>query len=277
MLTGGCLCGAVRFEIDGILGPITCCHCSQCRRTSGSAYVAAASVDEGCFRVTEGRDLVSEYESSPQSRRAFCTRCGSQLWGRHAAYPVVRVRAGGLDGNPGGRIAAHTMMGSRAAWLEESDDAVEEFSEMPPISYILPDATIAPRRAAHERTRENVRIVQRAYEAFARRELRTILGLLHEDVAIHQSPELPWGGDYVGHAEAAAFFGKLVHNVTSTVTVERFVDAGEHVVAIGRTRGTANATGKSFDVPVAHVWTIRDGLVVRIEYHIDHPTMQAAL
>jgi ketosteroid isomerase-like protein len=277
MLTGGCLCGTVRFEIDGTLGPITCCHCSRCRRASGSAFVAAASVDRECFRVTAGEDAVSEYQSSPSNRRAFCTKCGSQLWGRHDDYPVVRVRAGGLDDDPGSRVVAHVMMGSKADWLEDGDDAVEEFSEMPPISYILPDATIAPRRAAQTRTRDNVNLVQRAYDAFARRELRAILGLLHEDVEIHQSSELPWGGDYTGHAEAAAFFGKLVQNVTSAVTLERFIDAGEHVVALGRTRGTANATGKSFDVPVAHVWTIRDGLVTRIEYHIDHPTMLAAL
>lgn len=277
MLTGGCLCGSVRFEIDGNLGPITCCHCSQCRRASGSAYVAAASVDADAFRVTEGRELVSEFESSPRNRRAFCTRCGSQLWGRHEEYPVVRVRAGGLDGNPGGRIVAHMMMGSRADWLEQSDDAVEEFAELAPISYLLPDATIAPNRAAHARVRENVHVVQRAYDAFARRELRTILSLLHEDVEIRQSTEVPWGGAYAGHAEAAAFFGRLVHHVTSVVSVERYIDAGDHVVAIGRTRGTANATGKAFDVPISHVWTLQDGLVTKIEYFIDGPTMLAAL
>lgn len=277
MLAGGCLCGAIRFEIDGNLGPITCCHCSRCRRASGSAFVAAASVDPSSFRVTAGGDLVSEYESSPHYRRAFCTRCGSQLWGRSDDYPVVFVRAGGLDEDPGSRIAAHIMMSSKADWLEDGDDAVEEFAELPPISYFLPDATIARRRPSSSRSRDNVRIVQHAYDAFARRELPTILGLLHEDVEIHQSSEVPWGGRYTGHAEAAAFFGKLVQNITSAVTLERFVDAGEQVVAIGRTRGTVNATGKAFDVPVAHVWTIEDGLVTRIEYYIDHPTMLAAL
>ncbi len=277
MLTGGCLCGAVRFEIDGALGPITCCHCSRCRRASGSAFVPAAPVDVTSFRVTAGDDLVAEYQSSPQSRRAFCTRCGSQLWGRHDEYPVVRVRAGGLDHDPGTRIAAHVMMSSKADWLEDGDDAVEEFAELPPLSYLLPDATIVPKRASNYGVRANVQVVQRAYDAFARRELRTILGLLHEDVEIVQASEIPWGGRYTGHAEAAAFFGKLVQTITSAVTVERFVDAGEQVVAIGRTRGAVNTTGKAFDVPVAHVWTVQDGLVTRIEYYIDDPTMLAAL
>jgi ketosteroid isomerase-like protein len=64
---------------------------------------------------------------------------------------------------------------------------------------------------------------------------------------------------------------------SSPLPNEIFVDAGDHVVAIGRTRGTVNATGKAFDVPVAHVWTVRDGLVRRVEYYIDDPTMLAAL
>ncbi len=92
-----------------------------------------------------------------------------------------------------------------------------------------------------------------------------------------QASEIPWGGRYEGHAEAAAFFGKLTRTITSAVTLDRFVDAGDQVVAIGHTRGTVNDTGKAFDVPVAHVWTLRDGVVTRIEYYIDDPTMLAAL
>jgi ketosteroid isomerase-like protein len=275
MLTGGCLCGAVRFEIDGAVGPITCCHCSKCRRASGSAFVTAASVDAAAFRVTAGDNLVGDFESSPQNHRAFCTRCGSQLWGRHDEYPIVRVRAGGLDDDPGSRVAAHMMMSSKAEWLEDGDDAVEEFAELAPISYFLPDATIAPRRA--QRARPNVEVVQRAYEAFARRELRTILGLFSEDVEILQASEIPWGGRYEGHAGAAAFFGTLIGAITSAVTFERFIDAGDQVIAIGRTRGTVNATGAAFDVPVAHVWTVHEGLITRVEYYIDDPTMLRAL
>jgi ketosteroid isomerase-like protein len=274
MLTGGCLCGTVRFEIDGSIGPITCCHCSRCRRASGSGYTAAAAVDADAFRVIAGADEVIEYESSPHNRRAFCSRCGSQLYGRHDDYSVVRVRAGGLDDDPGSRVAAHFMMDSKAPWLEGDDD-VEEFAEFPPISYLLPDATVSKPRPPAERP--NVGIVKQAYDAFARRDIRTILRLLDPDVEIVQASEIPWGGTYTGHAEAAAFFGKLVRTITSAVTFERFIDAGDHVVAIGRTRGTVNATGKGFDVPVAHVWTVRDHLIARVEYYIDDPAMLAAL
>ena len=275
MPTGGCLCGGVRFEIDGALGPITCCHCSRCRRASGSAFAAAASVDADCFHVVAGTDLLCEYESSPQNHRVSCARCGSQLYSHADTHPIVRVRVGALDEDPGSGVAAHFMMGSKAGWFEVAD-GVEQFSELAPISYFLPDATLT-RRAAIAPQRPNAALVARVYEAFRERDLPTAFGLLAPDVEIHQASEIPWGGDYVGHEGAAAFFGKLVQTITSAVTVERFVDAGEHVVAIGRTRGTVNATGQSFDVPIAHVWTVRDGLVRRVEYYIDDPTMLAAL
>lgn len=275
MLTGGCLCGAVRFEIDGELGPITCCHCSRCRRASGSAFTAAASVDATCFRIVSGERLLREYESSPQNWRVFCLRCGSEVFGRHDEYPVIRVRVGGLDDDPGHRVAAHMMMDSKAPWFEIGDVA-EQFTELAPISYFLPDATMT-RRSAPTSGRANAALVQRAYDALRRRDMAAAFALLAPDVEISQAREIPWGGDYRGHENAAKFFARLVETITSTVTIERFIDAGDTIVAIGRTKGTVNATGHAFDVPIAHAWTIADGLVVRIQFFIDDPTMLSAL
>ncbi len=274
MPTGGCLCGAVRFEIDGAIGPITCCHCSRCRRASGSAFAAAASVDADCFHVVAGTDLLCEYESSPQNHRVSCARCGSQLYSQDEHFPIVRVRVGALDDDPGSGVAAHFMMSSKAPWFDVAD-GVEQFAELAPISYFLPDATLT-RRPSGPAPRPTVALVTHVYQAFRDRDLPTIFGLLAPDVEITQASEIPWGGTYRGHEQAAAFFGKLVQTITSAVTLERFVDAGEQVVAIGRTRGTVNATGKAFDVQIAHVWTVRDGLVRRVEYYIDDPTMLAA-
>ncbi|OGO71679.1 MAG: hypothetical protein A2Z37_12775 [Chloroflexi bacterium RBG_19FT_COMBO_62_14] len=58
---------------------------------------------------------------------------------------------------------------------------------------------------------------------------------------------------------------------------EELCDAGDHVVAVGHTRGTARATGKQFQVPAVHVWTVRDESAVRFEAYIDNPTMMRAL
>ena len=70
MLTGRCLCGDVRFEIDGELGPAVECHCSMCRRASGTAFAVNATVDAAGFRITAGGVAIREYESSPGYGRA---------------------------------------------------------------------------------------------------------------------------------------------------------------------------------------------------------------
>lgn len=125
--------------------------------------------------------------------------------------------------------------------------------------------------------RPNAEVVGQVYEAFQRRDIPAVLKVLAPDVEITQSNEIPWGGTYQGHDGALQFFARLTQAITSAVVLERLVDAGDHVVAIGRTQGTVNATGSRFDVPVAHVWAFKDGLVVRIAFYIDNPTMHAAL
>lgn len=71
MLTGQCSCGGVRFEISNDLGPII--YCSMCRRATGSAFAANASVRASEFRVVTGGQLISEYQSSPGTFRLFCS------------------------------------------------------------------------------------------------------------------------------------------------------------------------------------------------------------
>src|SRR5215471_14561121 len=102
-------------------------------------------------------------------------------------------------------------------------------------------------------------IVEAVYEAFARRHAAAVLFLVSPGIQIAQSAALPWGGHYSGYEGLQKFFAALLGYVDSTVEIERIVDADEHVVVIGRTKGVARATGKRFDVPIAHVWRIQDG------------------
>lgn len=125
--------------------------------------------------------------------------------------------------------------------------------------------------------RSNVELVKKVYDAFARRDMAAIFNLFARDIELVQSIEVPWGGVYRGHEQAAQFFAGLVQHITSRVVFERFIDAGDHVVAIGRTQGTVNATQSRFDVPIAHVWELRDGQVWRVLFCIDNPTMLTAL
>ena len=119
--------------------------------------------------------------------------------------------------------------------------------------------------------------VQELYEAFGRRDLPKVFSLLSPDIEIVQSEELPWGGVYRGHDGARQFFGKLGSHINSTLDLERLISAGDHVVAIGWTQGTVNATGASYRVPIAHVWLVRDGLVMQTQFFIEHPIMLEAL
>jgi ketosteroid isomerase-like protein len=104
-----------------------------------------------------------------------------------------------------------------------------------------------------------------------------VLERLHPDVEIRQTELVPWGGHYRGHTGAREFFGQVVEAIDSRVTIERFIDAGDHVAAVGRTRGHARPGGVAFGLAVVHVWTIRDERLARLEVYIDTPAMREAL
>lgn len=125
--------------------------------------------------------------------------------------------------------------------------------------------------------RPAVEVVQRVYEAFRRKDVGALAGLIAPDVVIDQSSEVPWGGHFAGTDAMPRFFGGVTAYLDSTLAFDRFIDAGDHVVALGRTRGRVRATGAAYDVPIAHVWTVVDGRVTRVRYCIDNPTMLAAL
>jgi ketosteroid isomerase-like protein len=123
----------------------------------------------------------------------------------------------------------------------------------------------------------NLDVVRGAYAAFERGDLTGVFATLDPDIEVYQSSKVPWGGTYRGHVEAQEFFMKLAATVDSKVGTERFLEAGDQIVQIGHTRGQARATGKRFEVLEVHVWTMRDGKVLRFEAYVDHPAMLAAL
>lgn len=123
MLGGRCLCGTVRFELHGKLGPLAYCHCSMCQRANGSAFGANAPVRARYLTWLSGREAISEYESSAGKFRAFCSKCGSPIYSRREAEPdSFRVRLGTLDGDPGRRAMAHFWVSSKASWFDITDD-----------------------------------------------------------------------------------------------------------------------------------------------------------
>lgn len=125
--------------------------------------------------------------------------------------------------------------------------------------------------------RPTIAVVRAVYEAFATKDIPRIVSLFSLDIELSQSTEVPWGGVYRGHDGALKFFGILTQTIKTVVTIERYIDAGDTIVAIGWTRGTVNATGANINVPIAHVWTIENGLATRVHFCIDNPTMLSAL
>ena len=125
--------------------------------------------------------------------------------------------------------------------------------------------------------RSNVELVERVYQAFRRRDFPEIFRCCVPDVEVLQSAELPWGGVYRGHEEVMRYFSTLTRHISSSVVLDRMIDAGDHIVAIGRTRGTVLASGRRFDVPAVHVWHVRDGLIAKFHPYLDTPAMQAVL
>src|SRR3954462_11938525 len=98
MYKGSCLCRRVQYDVIGELGDFGYCHCTSCRKASGSAHAANAPVERAQFRLLSGADTLREFESTPGKLRAFCSRCGSPIYAYLAASAdVLRVRLGTLD------------------------------------------------------------------------------------------------------------------------------------------------------------------------------------
>lgn len=126
--TGSCLCGAVRFRIDGPLEPVQVCHCHQCQKAQGGAFAAVVPVSTSAFQLLSGKDALRAYASSPGKERVFCCHCGAPVFSRRTAVPdVVRVRVGLFDEPLGVGIAWHAHTGSRCDWWALPEDGAPRF------------------------------------------------------------------------------------------------------------------------------------------------------
>ncbi len=122
-MKGSCLCGDIRYEVEGELGDFGCCHCPSCRKASGSAFGANSPVDRERFTLSSGASSLREYESSPGKVRAFCGRCGSPIYAYLRTTPeVLRLRLGSLDTPFTKHVKAHTFVSQKASWEDIAGD-----------------------------------------------------------------------------------------------------------------------------------------------------------
>ena len=124
VLQGGCLCGAIRYEIaagaqtglDPKALPGTYCHCSMCRKATGGGYAAFVAVPRRAIRWTKGRP--STFRSSPLASRGFCPACGSPLFYDGDAEDHVALTVGSLDDPSGFKPDHHYGVESRLEWAD---------------------------------------------------------------------------------------------------------------------------------------------------------------
>ncbi len=130
-LLGGCLCGAVRYTVSGPLGAAEYCHCNMCRKAHGSAFSVNVLVSATDFNLQSGQDFIGEYASSPNRRKCFCKRCGSQLFIRRTNKPEHLVIAlGSFDKAPRTRPVRHVFVASKAPW-HDITDALPQYTIYP--------------------------------------------------------------------------------------------------------------------------------------------------
>lgn len=131
-MKGSCLCGSVTYEVDPPSKTFQYCHCSRCRKLTGSAHSANLFVPPEQFRWLGGAELVSHYDL-PQAKyftTSFCSRCGSTLpWTVKGGKTIV-VPAGTLDEMPDILPQRNIFWGSRAPWLVETCE-LERFETIP--------------------------------------------------------------------------------------------------------------------------------------------------
>lgn len=132
MTQGRCLCGAVRYEVDGPFGSMLNCHCSMCRKAHGAPFATYVAAPLSGFRWLAGQDSIVGYRAgSSGSTRSFCRVCGSVTPVIMKELDLVACPAGNLDGELGIKPQGHWFVGSKASWYEITD-SLPQHAAFPP-------------------------------------------------------------------------------------------------------------------------------------------------
>jgi hypothetical protein len=120
--SGGCHCGAVRYSVEGAPQHVALCHCSDCRKSAGAPLVAWAAFAEGDFAVTQGE--AQTHNSSGQSMRSFCPRCGTGLWFRNEQVlpGIVDIQLATFDDPDLLKPQAQIQTADRIGWMETAHE-----------------------------------------------------------------------------------------------------------------------------------------------------------
>jgi len=120
----------VRFEVTEPLVSASWCHCTRCRRRTGSSASPNARIAPGSLRIVSGEELVRCYQPPDGFAKCFCSECGSQLWSRSPDDPdVISIRLGAFDDDPGIRPMWRQFVAYAAPWDPIPDDGLPRHDE----------------------------------------------------------------------------------------------------------------------------------------------------
>jgi hypothetical protein len=129
-LTGGCNCGAVRFEVTEPPVGARYCHCTRCQRRTGTAASPSAALAPGSFRIVKGEDRLRAWKPEDGFEKWFCGDCGSAMFSRGRDDPdQIGVRMGAFDEDPGVRPSARQFVAYAAPWEPIPDDGLPRYPE----------------------------------------------------------------------------------------------------------------------------------------------------
>jgi hypothetical protein len=133
-LTGGCLCGGVRFELTEPPRTAGYCHCTRCQRRTGTSSSAQARVDGRTLRIVQGEELIASWRHPDGGyEKRFCRVCGAHLFSRDPDdHTKSTVRMSAFDGDPGVRPSFRAHVAYAAAWEPIPEDGLVRFDESPP-------------------------------------------------------------------------------------------------------------------------------------------------
>ncbi|MGF6665220.1 hypothetical protein QF000_006888 [Paraburkholderia atlantica] len=121
LLAGQCLCGAVHYSVKDEFVYALNCHCSNCRRATGSAFKPFAGIERGKLRITEGEHSVLIFGDQRGSHDVRCKICGSLMFSVVRNGEYVHVTLGTLTDSPTISPTAHIFVGSKAPWYSITD------------------------------------------------------------------------------------------------------------------------------------------------------------
>jgi len=132
MYHGKCLCGEVQIRIKGEISDIIHCHCSLCRKNSGTAFATNGFINSADFEIVSGKKSLSQFSFQPGRNRYFCRNCGSPVYSSNEQDPSrYRIRLGILDSDIKERPISHNFVSSKANW-EDLDARLPRYDAFEP-------------------------------------------------------------------------------------------------------------------------------------------------